>query len=48
MTGIREITEAAAAAYMYAKLGFQVEGKKRDSVCVDGQHRNEVAMSNLL
>ncbi|MHC4955178.1 MAG: GNAT family N-acetyltransferase [Planctomycetota bacterium] len=36
------------ALELYKRLGFELEGTKRESVCVDGAYVNELAMSKLL
>ncbi|WP_079526160.1 GNAT family N-acetyltransferase [Solibacillus isronensis] len=36
------------AIHLYKKMGFEVEGVKRNSLLVDGQYVNELYMSKLL
>lgn len=37
-----------AAIALYEKMGFEVEGVKRDSLWIDGSYANELHMSKLL
>lgn len=37
-----------AAIALYKKMGFMVEGVKRDSICIDGEYANELYMAKLL
>lgn len=43
---VLEHNESAIA--LYIKMGFEVEGIKRDSLLIDGKHVNELYMSKLL
>lgn len=36
------------AVHLYQKMGFEIEGTKRDSLCVDGVYVDEYAMAKLL
>lgn len=36
------------AINLYKKMGFEIEGEKRDSLLIDGQYVNELYMSKLL
>jgi len=33
---------------LYQKMGFEIEGRKRDSLCVDGRYIDEYSMAKLL
>lgn len=37
-----------AAIALYQKMGFEIEGAKRKSLCVDGIYRDEYYMAKLL
>ncbi|MGE6601926.1 N-acetyltransferase family protein [Lysinibacillus fusiformis] len=43
---VMENNEAGVA--LYKKMGFEIEGTKRDSLYVDGQYINEYYMSKLI
>ena len=36
------------AVHLYKKMGFEVEGVKRNSLLIDGQYVNELYMAKLL
>lgn len=42
------MTHNAAGVALYKKMGFEVEGTKRDSLLVDGQYVDEYYMAKLL
>jgi RimJ/RimL family protein N-acetyltransferase len=42
------MTHNKRAIHLYKKMGFEIEGTKRDSVCVDGTYIDEYYMAKLL
>ena len=42
------IADNTAALSLYQKMGFEIEGTKRDSLLIDGQYRDEFYLSKLL
>ncbi|MFJ5790906.1 GNAT family N-acetyltransferase [Lysinibacillus sp. NPDC093197] len=42
------IASNEVAVHLYTKLGFEIEGVKRHSLCIDGQYVDEYYMSILL
>lgn len=42
------ICENEAAKHLYLKSGFEIEGTKRQSICLDGRYLDEYYMAKLL
>jgi RimJ/RimL family protein N-acetyltransferase len=42
------MTHNERAIHLYKKMGFEIEGTKRDSICVDGTYVDEYYMAKLL
>ena len=42
------MTHNTRAIRLYQKMGFVIEGTRRDSLCIDGIHVDEYFMSKLL
>jgi RimJ/RimL family protein N-acetyltransferase len=42
------MTENKAGVSLYKKMGFEIEGTKKDSLLVDGQYKDEFYMSRIL
>ncbi|MBS8264309.1 GNAT family N-acetyltransferase [Mesobacillus boroniphilus] len=42
------MTENLAGVELYKKMGFEIEGTKKDSLLVDGQYKDEFYMSRIL
>ncbi|MBT2683402.1 GNAT family N-acetyltransferase [Bacillus sp. ISL-37] len=42
------MTENKAGIALYRKMGFEIEGTKKDSLLVDGQYKDEFYMSRIL
>ena len=40
--------ENKAGLTLYRKMGFQIEGTRRDSYCIDGQYLDEYVMAKIL
>lgn len=42
------VTRNEAGLYLYKKMGFEIEGTKRDSLFIDGEYLDEYYMSKIL
>jgi len=42
------VTQNKAGLSLYKKMGFEIEGTKRDSLFIDGKYVDEYYMSKLL
>ena len=42
------MTENRAGVSLYKKMGFEIEGTKKDSLLVDGEYKDEFYMSRIL
>lgn len=46
--GLEVMAHNKAARALYTKMGYEVEGVKRHSICIDGEYIDEYMMSKLL
>lgn len=42
------VCENLAAVHLYKKMGFEVEGTKRNSLCIDGEYYDEFYMGKII
>ncbi|QPC48330.1 GNAT family N-acetyltransferase [Mangrovibacillus cuniculi] len=42
------VCENLSAVHLYKKMGFQVEGTKRNSLCIDGKYFDEFYMGKII